>query len=212
MSKAERLVTPLGDLLWVFITGQGKKDLNDNDRFVASIRFPNDSPQLAEIVARIETYWEENKGKGWKLKSNSIKEELYPESHDKAGEPTGHTLINFWTGIAYPDGSPKVIKTMNAKGAEVSLGGRKIGNGSRGTISGAMAIYDNGVAARGVTIYLNAIQLSKFIEFTDDAGFEEVDEEGGGFTGEDLNSEGFAAVDESESGDAPTGEKPSVKL
>jgi len=205
---AERMVTPVGDLKWVFITGRGKKDLNDNDRYVASVAFKNDSPELEKVSQLIETFWEENKPKGKnKYKSNGIKEEF-----DKEGKSTGYTLVNFWTGISFPDGSPKVIKTMNAKGAEVALGAKKIGNGSRGAVSGAMAIYQNGPNV-GVTLYLNAIQLTKFVEFSSDAGFD-VQEDEDGWTGEDLNEGGFEAqADEParSSGDAPAG-KPKVKL
>jgi len=204
---AERIVTPVGDLKWVFITGQGKKDLNDNDRYVASVAFPSDSPELESITESINNYWNENKPKGKnKFKSNGIKEEF-----DKDGNATGYHLVNFWTGITFPDGSPKVIKTMNARGAEVALGIKKIGNGSRGAISGAMAIYQNGPNV-GVTLYLNAIQLTKFVEFSSDAGFE-VQEDEDGWTGEDLNEGGFPAQteDTASSGDAPTG-KPKVKL
>lgn len=205
---AEHMVTPVGDLKWVFITGQGKKDLNDNDRYVASVALKNDSPELETVTQLINSYWDENKPKGKvKAKSNGIKEEF-----DKDGNPTGYHLVNFWTGISFPDGSPKVIKTYNARGAEVALGAKKIGNGSRGAISGAMAIYKNGPNV-GVTLYLNAVQLTKFVEFSSDAGFAAQEDEDG-WTGEDLNDDGFEAqADEpaQSSGAAPAG-KPKVKL
>jgi len=210
MSKAaQRLVTPVGDLMWVFITGKGKEDLNGNDRFVASVRFPEGDPALKKLQQQIDDFWEANKPKGAKRpKSTGIRPETVKDENDEQ-QPTGNILVNFWTGIAFPDGKPKVIKTMNAKGVEVSLGSKKIGNGSRGAISGVMDIYDNG-PNKGVTLYLNAIQLTKFVEYSDDAGFAVQDDEDG-FTGEELNDAGFTPADASTGADAPT-DAPKVKL
>jgi len=201
----QKLVTPKGELAWVFITGKGKKDLNGNDRYVASIRLKKDSPEHKQIEEEINAFWEENKGKGWKQKSNGIKEEVYPENHEEAGEPTGYVLVNFWTGIEFPDGSPKKVVTKTAKNVEVDLKGRKIGNGSEGRISGVMGLFDQGISARGVTLYLNSIQITKFVEFNQDDGFEEED----GFDGSELDEDGFSA----ESTSSDDEEKPAkVKL
>lgn len=183
---AEKLVTPVGELNWVFINGTTKKDLNDNDRYVASLYLHKDSDEFKEVEKKITTYWNENKPKGAKLKSNGIKvvQEKVEGSDDEYVD-TDMMSINFWTGPTFPDGKEKYIRIYNARGSEVSLGSKKIGNGSIGSISGAMAIYDNGPAARGVTLYLNAIQLKKFVEFTGgDAGFEDLgDAEEDDFTG-----------------------------
>lgn len=175
--STQKFVPPIGTLNWVFITGKGKKDLQDNDRFVASLYFKKDSAEHKQVTKALDDFWEAEKPKGAKLKSNGLH-----IVKDKQGNETDEVSLSFWTGTTYPDGTTKVIKTYNAKGAEVSLKQKKIGNGSRGTISGVMAIYDNGPAARGVTLYLNAIQLTKFVEFTDDAGFAASDDEDG-FTG-----------------------------
>jgi len=192
MSEVQTAQTPIGDLEWVFITGKGKKDLNGNDRFVASVVLDTDSDACKEFKSSIEDYWEANKPKGAKLKSLGFK-----ILEDENNEPTGRTSFNFWTGIAFPDGQPKVVKVFNAKGAEVSLGTKKIGNGSRGRIKGAMAIYDNGPAARGVTLYLNGIQLTKFIPFEGGVDFDAVDdEEGEGFEG--VDDDGMGAIEDNE--------------
>ena len=182
------IVTPKGELAWVFIDGNGKKDLNDKDRYVASLRVKTDSPEHKQLKDVIDAFWEENKGKGWKQKSNGLKTEVYPDSHEKAGEPTGYTLCEMWTGTAHKDGKRKVIAIKTAKNVLVDLKGRKIGNGSIGKLSGLMQIYDQGVAARGVTIYLNSIQLLKFVEFKQDDGFEEEEGEFDGFDDDEFES------------------------
>ena len=178
---AENVVTPVGDLTWVFITDEGKKDLNGNDRYSANVEFHKDSEEFKTIEGKIEAFWEANKPKGAKQKSNGIKV-VQEKQADDSYEDTDMRSVSFWTG-----------KTYNAKGSEVALGGKKIGNGSRGAISGAMAIYDQSAAARGVTLYLNAIQITKFDEFKGgganfaDTGVED------GFTGFEDEADGFSA-------------------
>lgn len=178
------------DLTWVFITGNGKKDLNGNDRYVASLEFHKDDPALAAIRAEIMAFWDANKPAGAKLpKSIGIK-----PVKDKDGNETDKVNVNFWTGTHNQDGSAKVIKTYNAKGVEAALGNKKIGNGSKGVISCTMGIFDQGVANRGVTLYLNAIQITKFVEYVDGPGFSAVEDEDG-WTGEDADT-GFQAQSE----------------
>lgn len=203
MSKVtEQIVTPVGELAWVFITGKGREDLNGNDRYVASLKLANDSAELKAIKATIKEFWDANKPKGKGLpKSNGIKVQRDKET----GEETGFTLINMWTGTTFPDGKIKVIKTYNSKGIEVNLGSKSIGNGSRGSLSGVLAIYSNGPNV-GVTVYLNAVQLTKFVEYSTDAGFAAQEDGEDSFTGID-NEEGFEPVDE-----VSSQEPPKVKL
>jgi len=211
----ERIVTPFGELKWIFITGKGKKDLNDKDRFVASVCWPEDSPEARAVTERVDAFWEANKGKGWKQKSKGIAPELTKNPETEESEPTGNILISFWTGIKFPDGKDKVIKTMNARGVQVSLGSIRIGNGSIGAVSGVMAIYDSGPAARGVTLYLNAVQIKKLVKYEDDAGFVATEAEDDDFTGEDEDT-GFQAQPEDDlpcgGQSSPSKETPKVKL
>ena len=91
----------------------------------------------------------------------------------------------------------------NAKGKLVEVGDLKIGNGSVGVISGAMDIYTNKTKAgqivdAGVTLYLDAIQIIKLNEYTQDPGFEAVDDEdawgGDEWTGEEESAAPEAAA------------------
>lgn len=208
-SITKQLVTPVAELMWVFIDGKGKKDLNDNDRYVASLRFPVDGPVHKSLEAELKVFWDENKPKGkGKPKSNGLKLELGKEV-DADGEkiPTGNMMLNMWTGIAFPDGTQKIIKIYNSKGAEVSLGKKKIGNLSRGSLSGQMAIYING-ANVGVTVYLSGIQITKFTEFKQDDGFKAQADGEGGFDGVE-NEDGFTGT---ENEDVPNHQTPKVAL
>jgi len=172
--------TPKGELYWVSVDGT-KKDLNGNLRHVASMRVKEGSSEHKQVAAEIDTYWQENKPKGKKQKSNGMKEE-----YDKEGNPTGYWLVNFWTGTTWKDGKSKSIGIYNAAGKPASLGDKKVGNGSIGRIKGSMGIYNRAEGA-GVTLYLNAIQIVKLEEYSQDGGFA-ADESGEGWGGEEEDN------------------------
>lgn len=219
------LNTPVGDLNWVFITGEGKEDLNGNMRYSASVYFP-DHESVKAFEKELMTFWEENKPKGArKPKSIGIYQEVkvLGEETEKFSqksitqpidkeefEPTGRYVIQAWTGTTLPDGKPKKVKTYNAKGAEVQLGDKVIGEGSRGRLATAAQVYENG-ANIGLTLYLNGIQLTKFVEFTGSGpSFGEATDEDGGWTGDDLNDDGLGAVEDT--ADEPEADKPARKV
>lgn len=168
--------SPVGTLEWVVIDGEGKPDLQGAPKYQCDVVITPE--QAKSFVAMVNEFWKENKPKGAKdakslgIYPHKVKDE---EASKEAGETvykkTGNTVIRFKTGTAFKSGDKKIIKIFNSKGNEVSLQGKKIGNGSRGRVNGIMAIYDVNKATCGVTFYLNAIQLSKFVEWTGGANF-----------------------------------------
>lgn len=216
MAKSQTLtkfMSPKGELEWVTITGEGKQNLSGKFQYVASLVL--DEEQAKEVEAELDAFWAANKPKGVKTpKSNG----LYPQMRktnetDEDGEaikePTGKFILAFKTGTTWPDGSPIKVKTYNAKGKEVALGATKIGNGSIGKIAGSYDIYTNKapgtgkVIDAGITFYLNAIQISKLVEFSDSVGFEA--DEDGEWEGTDDSFEGVndAAEEPSEPSATP---------
>lgn len=180
--------SPIGTLEWAYIDGEGKKDLQGNPKYSIDVVV---TPEKAEeFKALIDKFWDENKPKGAKApKSNSMyphtvkDEEASKEAGENVYKETGNFVIRFKTGTTYQDGANKVVKVFNAKGNEVSLQGKKIGNGSRGRVNGVMAVYDVSAVNRGVTLYLNGVQITKLVEFTGGPNFSAVDEEEGDFEG-----------------------------
>lgn len=183
MAEKQKFVTPIGELVWVFINGEGREDLQGNKRYSAALRLKDDSPELAEVKATIAKYWNDNHpAKVDKANSTGVRQEL--DKSTGKDVPTGYTLVNFWTGVEYPDGSTKNIVVKNAKNQEVALGKQMIGNGSKGRISGVMNVYyTEKTKLAGVALYLDAIQLTKFVSYSADDGFEAVDDSDG-WTGE----------------------------
>ena len=166
--------SPVGNLEWCFIDGDGKPDMQGNPKYQVDVVI---TPEQAEpFKAMVDEFWEENKPKGAKkpkstgVYAHTVKdEEASLEAGENVYKETGKTVIRFKTGTTYVSGDQKIIKVFNSKGNEVSLHGKKVGNGSRGRAIGSMAIYDFNAAARGITFYLNSLQLSKFVEFTGSA-------------------------------------------
>jgi hypothetical protein len=165
MSK-QSFKSPKGNLQWVYITGKGRPNLNGQDEFSAQVVVPADEAE--EAIAEIEAFWEANKPKGAKA----------PKSLGFKEDDNGNVVFIFKTRPTMADGKAKVIRIFNAKAEQVKLPEDvSIGNGSRGRISGQIAIYDAGAAARGATLYLDAIQVSKLIQYKGaDTGFEADDD------------------------------------
>ena len=82
-----------------------------------------------------------------------------------------------------------------ARQDQLFLGSKKIGNGSKGALSITAGIY-NREDGKGVMLFLNGIQITKFVEYPGaDAGFGELEtEEGYG-----LDGDGFEDQTEAES-------------
>lgn len=216
MSKAvQKMNTPLGTLEWVFITGDGKEDLNGNARYTASVYMTKE--ELEPFQKAVDAFWEENKPKGArKAKSNGI----YIELKEKNGtrittkaitqpydaeewEPTGRYAIQAWSGVYFPNGDKKKVPTYNARGAEVSLGNKSIGNGSKGRLAVGVSIYSQGPGSVGVTIFLNGVQLTKFVEYAAGVGFDAID---GDFDEIETEFDGLSSDDNT------SGEEPRVSL
>ena len=158
MSKI-KITTPKGALKWAQITGAGKKDLQGRDIFSVDIEIEQAAAQ--ELVDQIDALWESDKPKGAKD----------PKSTGYRFNDDGTVKFSFKTSALYPSGDAKEVAIYDAKAERVKLKD-KIGNGSIGRVSGMASIYDAGVAARGVTLYLDSVQLIKLVKYEEAASFD----------------------------------------
>lgn len=204
--KNDKVITPVGVLSWVQITGKGKLNYNeDGYNYVATLTLTKE--QAAPLLAQIDEIAEgcpkalKVKSKGYRpvfldKDGNQFVETENREFDEKAGDKETDLLaFSFATRTSYDDGKPTVIGTFNAKGVKVNLGERQIGNGTVGSISGKAKVYVNGKNT-GVSLYLKAIQIVKFVAYDGDAGFAAVDVEDG-FEGFDEADDSFQKSDES---------------
>ena len=194
--------TPKGELRWVYITGEGKEDLNGNNKYSAAVVLDDRIPEHAAYMQEVQEYFNSNKPKNIDSAKSTGIYPLTEKAEDGSKVTVPHMFyLSFKTGTTYQDGSQKVIKTFNSKAVQVDLGEQRIGNGSVGRIAGAMDMYyvkgpKGNVMQAGVTLYLDAIMLTKFIPYTGSSPFEEEDEDGDGWTGADEDT-GFEPEAES---------------
>ena len=189
MSKKQAVtyLSPKGELMYVFITGEGKQQMDKTkpNKYEAKLRFKDDDPLLIKLKKDIDAFWKANKPPKKAMKSNGIKKEY---TRDEEGEKvfTGYSLIEYKSNVLFPDGKKKVIKVANAAGKTIQMGDRLIGNGSIGWISGAMDIY-NVESGAGVTHYLNVVQLFDFVPYEGNYELASNEDAEGGWTGADLD-------------------------
>lgn len=213
MSKNEliNVVTPVGELHYVNISGQGKENYNeDGYEYVASIRLTGEKAESlkAKIDEVAKTMPEKHflKSTGYKElvkdKEGNLRSPTKRKPKTKDEKETGIFEFQFKTNTTFADGKTKNIAVYNKDAKKINLGDRRIGNGSIGAISGKMkgASYKDEFS---VSLYLNAIQLTKFEEYVGDAGFDAQDE--GDFEGVEDAESGFTGQPEEE---APAKEKP----
>jgi hypothetical protein len=182
------ITTPRGLLQWVNISGQGKLNYNeDGYNYVATIYIAGEPAQKlkAQIDELAETLPKDKKIKslGYKTVYKSPDGNLFTTTANKAAteedEATDMISFAFSTSVTWTDGKAKVIDVYNAKGAKVAGFNKKIGNNTEGAISGNLKPYTRGKEC-GISLFLNKVQIFKFIEYTEDSGFaaEEGDFEG----------------------------------
>lgn len=184
-----KIKTPLGSLLYVFITGEGRDQAMPGEeprmQYVCSLKLKKDSAQHKALLADIDKEWEAYKATAGlkpaqKPKTNGIKVILDKDT----GEETDEVLVTFKTNTKWKDGKQQVIKVFDHKGADITQAVHaadwSIGNESTGVIHGTAV--GNGIGgAHKVTLYLTAVQIAKLIKYEGTAL--EVDE----LEGEDLD-------------------------
>jgi hypothetical protein len=199
-----KVATPVGELHWCSIKGQGKLNYNqDGYVYQASVFLSGEKAE--ELKAKIdEVIGTIPKGKN--LKSSGYKDvykseegKYFCESGNRSAgdgdEKTEFTCFTFTTRTTYEDGRPTIISIYNSgkkteanpsgKPKKINLGDRGIGNGSLGAISGTLHRNENGKDI-SCSLFLKAIQITKYIEYSGDAGFDS--QEDGDF--EDVESDG----------------------
>jgi hypothetical protein len=171
-----KVVTPNGALKYCTITGQGRPKLKAKGKFVYQASVIVTKDQAKEFKKIVDEFFQENKPSGYKkdTPANKIIRDIEGDKKNK--------LITFSTNTVFEvDGEEQKtkIKIKNSKNQERELPeGVSIGDGSKGAISGKLAIYGDSDDA-GVSMFLNAVQITKFVEYKSDDGFEAVDDDDG---------------------------------
>lgn len=211
MSDLTKVVTPVGELHWVNIQGQGKQNYNqDGYNYVATVHLTGEDAEglkakIDEVLGDVPKgktvkstgYRQLFKDKEGTLRSPNKEGKIMVDGEDITAECelTDIWAFTFTTGTTYADGKTKQINVYNAKSKKVDMGERQIGNGSEGAISGKMRRFERGKEI-GVSLFLHAVQLTKFEAYEGDAGFEEQE---GDFDGVDETDGDFETQSEGSS-------------
>ena len=178
---ATKIKTPMGELKYVFITGEGRNQAMPGEdarmQFVASLELTKDSKEHKALLAEIDKEWVAYKEKNGlkpaqQPKTNGIK----PVMDKETGAETDKVLVTFKTDTKWKDGKAQVVKVyanqLDANGKpyaaditdKVQNAPWSIGSGSTGIIHGS-ASGNNVGGAHKVTLYLTAVQLAKLIKY-----------------------------------------------
>lgn len=168
---AMKIKTPVGKLFWVRISGDGYDasiiggEKSGDTKMVKSacLHLNKNSKECKDFIKLLETEWEDYKSTK-KIKTPAKSMGFKPVL-DENGKETEFIEFKFKTNSFFPDGKPNVVKVLNAKGNEIDLGDRLIGNESVGVIHGTVAPYTF-AGSHGLSLYLVAIQLVKFVEYS----------------------------------------------
>lgn len=186
MAKSETAVSfnlPKGKLHFVVINGQPYENSAGKEKWRASVLLEEE--QARPVIEKIDAFWAEH---GFKCKEPLLGYRPYTEhkgNFDEDGEKLYEPVEGVWefyaaTGATWPDGSVREVIIKNSKNRIVSIGDRKIGNGSEGRLSVTMDKYGpfgkGANATGGVALYLQGIQLTKFVEYVSGPEFEEEDD------------------------------------
>ena len=169
MSAKKNIVSPIGAFRWAFIS-KPRDNLSGVSQYSITVNMTE-----AEAKPLIDTIMEV-----WK--ESGIKKEM--KSAGYKTEDDGTISFNFKTNAVFADGSQNKVGLFDSKGKKVDLGDKLIGNGSTGRVKGVASSYESGANA-GVTLYLNSVQIMKFVEYEAGDSFDALD--GDGFTGIELD-------------------------
>ena len=196
MAKGTKTKTKVAGLKFCFIKGEGRNQAMPGEpermQYVVSLVTPKDGEVHKDFLTKIDAEWKRYKeefGVKGLPKTNGIKDETKPcESGeiDPATEkikkvPTGNVLIGFKTNVAWPNGSPQIVKVFDHKGTDITAAYQaadwSIGEGSTGIIHGS-AQGNNIGGTHKVTLYLSAVQIAKLVKYEgDEPDTEEVEGE-----------------------------------
>jgi len=187
MAKSTKLETPLGELQYCFIKGEGRNQAMKGEeprmQFVASVVFEKDSAEHKAVLAIIDAEWTRYKGENPGVKkpakfTNGIKPVMIDgPDKDEDGDPirveSDKVRVTFKTNTMWPakgntPAKPQVVTVLDYKGKDKTEVYQKadwaIGEGSTGVIHGTAQANDIG-GTHKVTLYLSGVQLGKLVKY-----------------------------------------------
>lgn len=174
MAKREKLTTPAGEVKWAVLSKPNTK-WKEKGEYSILLCLPDDHPYWETLKGMVEVGFEETK-KTLKPKDRAAAKMVLPftaEYDAETEEPTGRNEIRIKTAATFTDkktGQEISLKPklFDAKGKRI-MADITVGNGSVCAINFSPAIYHRQIDnAIGMTLYLNAVQVIKLVEYEGD--------------------------------------------
>ena len=177
-----KLRTPVGELNWVKVTGEGKLKMDaagdkpEDFIYTASVIISDEYADRLQNT--LNEFWRKVKPNGIGKQSYSlIKDEKdytldengdkqYDEDGDVITHLTGRKFLVAKTNVVWPDGKPNSIKINDFARNIIDLEQTgEIGNGSTGVIAGVVGAQFN-PSNPGLMFFLQGIQLKTLVPYT----------------------------------------------
>ena len=190
--------SPIGTLMYVMVTGQGKENFEGTGYdYQCCVDVPE--KEANQYIDLIEDFVEENAPKNAERAGS-----FYRTSEDDDTIDEGMVRFTFKTQTEFTDKKGNLkdaeVAILDAAGTKVKLpDGKLIGNESTGRAIGTAVIWERGNRKKtefGVSLYLNKVQIKDFIPYEG----EKVEAiEGGSFSGfgDDLQPDDDAPAETS---------------
>lgn len=198
-NEAVKFTTPRFSALWCKLD---KPDTKFNEKGVYSVKaqMNPENPKVQEFLSFLDKQGktaldkarelinqEKNPGKRKQKLEALVLNPPYEQEYDENGEETGWVLVNLKTSATYTnkDGEEvqRVIPMCDAHRMAIDASATQIGNGSILCVKGTVG--HNYVSAQNkayVTLYINAVQVIKLVEYEVNS-FDGFEEEEGGYYG-----------------------------
>jgi len=190
----EPLYTPFCECRWAYL--QQPKPASGKFRSVFEITLVLDKTEHAELLRQISAL---NKDAGGPDKVNEPKHpikayyEWVGEGDKKKKNYIQDKYFVRFKSLADTENSPDHIVTFDSQGTPINRDKNFVANGSIVSVSWGFGAYENSPTDRGLSLYLNAVQIKSLIEWKgkdfEDLGFEKVQ----GYTSGDVveTADGF---------------------
>ena len=179
-----------GELNWTFINGDGSlNDLKDPPAYEYKSTVILSKDEAKPYIDAIKNFWDDYGS------AKTPKSLGYKEITDENDKPIVTFTFKTNTTFKQKDGTekPAIVRVFRGNGQEITdafhAADKKAANGSEGILHGVMAIYDRKTGA-GVTLYLSAVQFTKFKPYQGS-----VDVTAVGDTDDGLDTEGPDGLD-----------------
>lgn len=180
--KKTKTQSPIGDLMYVMVTGQGKENY-DGDGFEYQVCVDVPNAEADPYIDEIEDFLEDNAPKGGEQASSP-----YKTIEDDDTIPEGVTRFTYKTRTEFTDAKgvtkDTVVDILDSAGNKTKLPeGIFIGNGSTGKAIGTLVLWERGNRKKteyGASLYLKKVQIKDFVPYEGET-IEEI--EGGSFQG-----------------------------